>query len=250
MLCDRISNYGLLTVRYRQPGTSVWEMVDTNGGYAELPVDATLAWEYNVRNECDGVFSDWSPLFTYDPATAPQPAVASILADRCTEADAVSIYWTRTAAHTNMKMRLRPYADQAAPWVEVNNATGRRRLTDLLPETLYEYQYRIRTNEVWTDWTTTSLYFTTQSLDISTAIVAQEAVQLTLAPNPATDVLHISGLAPGLIHLRVFDALGKPVLAAARADAALDVRALPAGHYVLEVLGKEGPVRARFVMVN
>ncbi|MFZ1617363.1 MAG: ELWxxDGT repeat protein [Flavobacteriales bacterium] len=248
VLCDRISNYGLLTVRYRQPGSSIWEMVDTNGGYAELPVDATLPWEYNVRNECDGVLSDWSPLFTYDPATQPQPAEASILADRSTEADAVSIYWTRTAAHTNMKMRFRPYADQTAPWVEVNNATGRRRLTDLLPETLYEYQYRIRTNDVWTDWTTTSLYFTTQSLDISTAIVAQDAVQLTLSPNPATDMLHISGLAPGIAHLRVFDALGKCVLAAARADGTLDVRSLRPGHYVLEVLGNAGPVRARFVV--
>ena len=247
VLCDRISNYGLLTVRYRQPGSSIWETVDTNGGYAELPVDATLSWEYNVRNECDGVYSDWSPLFTYDPATQPEPTGASILADRSNEADAVSIYWTRTATHTNMKMRYRPYRDINAPWVEANNATGRRRLTELVPLTLYEYEYRFRSNGIWTDWSATPLYFATQTLDISTATEAQDAFRITVSPNPATKELRIAGLPPGDNVALVLDALGHTVTKGTVKNSLLETQNLHPGHYILVVQVQGEKHRIRFV---
>lgn len=247
VLCDRISSYGLLTVRYRQPGTPTWETVDTNGGYAELPVDATLSWEYNVRNECDGVYSDWSPLFTWDPAAQPQPAEASILADRFTEADAVSIYWTRSATHTNMKMRFRPYGDPDAPWVEANNATGRRRLSDLSPETLYEYDYRFKSNGTWTDWSATSLYFTTQTLNIPTAIGAQDAAGLTVSPNPAKDQLRISGLPAGEQEAWILDALGRTIRKGVVVNGLLGTQDLLPGNYMVVIQGKREKHHARFV---
>ncbi len=69
-----------------------------------------------------------------------------------------------------------------------------------------------------------------------------------LHPNPATDRINWHFSAPVQQHsVRVLDALGRPVLHNSAGAQSLDVSKLAPGQYVLEVQGKQGLMRARFV---
>lgn len=72
----------------------------------------------------------------------------------------------------------------------------------------------------------------------STGVVEAEAWPLGIAPNPATDRVQVTGRAVAGAHCVVRDLQGRTVLALRlRADGLVDVAALPAGTYVVELAG-------------
>lgn len=248
VIFDRQAEYGHHEVRYRTPGTETWEITTTGTGYAALDVDADQPWEYQVRSECDDVWTDWSALFLHDPVQDPiDPYVgASILADRGENATTMRIYWTRTDAYTHMQMRYRPYATPDQPWSMASNATGMRRLTDLSPETLYTYDFRFNDGTDWTPWSYSSLYFATQNPDFPTGVSAEARPTLGLSPNPATDVLCITGSYDASRPVRILDGTGRLVREGTAVGGRVQLHGLAPGSYVLEI-GKEVRQRARFL---
>lgn len=249
VLFDRQSEFGEHEVRYRMPGSQLWEITSTGTGLAELDVDLSLPWEYNVKLNCTGGSSTWSPLFTYDPSDGPMDpdSYASILGDRAEDATTMRIYWTRTALQVGMQMRYRPYADTNAPWTMASNATGMRRLTDLQPATLYTYEYRFNNGGGWTDWSYTPLYFATGTSDISTGIRSSRSDRLVAWPDPASDRLHINGLAQGTYTMRIMDAKGRYIANGIMTDGQIEVGFLMPGSYLIEIAGKKQRQVVRFM---
>lgn len=245
----RWADYGEKLVRYRPPGSLLWETTTTNTGFAELDVDAGQPLEFSVKVDCDGAWSEWSPLFSYDPAQVPTGLYqeGSIVADRGENATTMRIYWTRTPQVVAMQLRYRPYATPGQPWQFASDTTGMRRLTNLEPETLYTYDYRFNDGTVWSPWSSASLYFTTHTPDLTTAIGTNDAVSLSVMPNPAMDHLYVRGVGDAVEQAVILDELGRAVWRGPVVNGMLSIGHLQAGSYVL-VLQSEGRVRkARFV---
>jgi len=80
---------------------------------------------------------------------------------------------------------------------------------------------------------------------VSTGVAVQTEVGLTIAPNPVSDVLMISGV-PQNTSAQVIDATGKLVLQERTQGGRLHVGALPAGVYQLILTDQEGVHHARF----
>jgi ELWxxDGT repeat protein len=248
LVWNRIAEDGQYEVHYRHPGAADWSTVSSARGYAQLTVASAQAWEYQVRYLCGSEWSSWSGTQTYDPAAASPPGtLPAILADRDEDLTTMRIYWTRTPDYTNMQMRYRPYWQPAEPWTNASNGTGMRRLTDLLPGTLYEYQYRFGTAGAWAEWFPTSLYFVTRGTDIATGIDVVTAGNAVLYPNPSTGVVHIEGPLASAASVTIYDGMGCIVWKGLSQNGTLDLSLLRTGAYAMK-LSKDGhSVRQMFI---
>ena len=94
-----------------------------------------------------------------------------------------------------------------------------------MPETLYEYEYRFKSDGIWTDWYPTPLYFTTQTLNIFTAIGEHNEIGIALSPNPAMDQVQLSGLPAGDHDALVLDGLGRTIWKGILVNGMLDTKA-------------------------
>ncbi len=249
VVMDRLTDYGTKEVRYRAEGSTQWESVTTTTGYAELDVDAGQPWEFSVQVDCEGLWSEWSPLFTHDPLEVP-PGVyvdGSILADRHENATTVRIYWTRNGSNRGMQMRYRPYLDPGQPWTFASDTTGMRRLTGLSPLTLYTYEYRFNDGTVWSPWSYSPLYFTTQTPEITTSTGASVSATFTVKPNPAVDRIELMGMSGDGGAAMLLDPVGRAVWQGSVANGPLDIGHLAPGTYLLVVQQGGANRYARFV---
>lgn len=234
---DREAAYGLHEVQYRSTGMDPWQSLQTGTGYAELPVDPSVPWEYQVRRDCNGTWSDWGPLFSFDPdASLIDPFHgASILADRAEDATTMRILWTKGTGATAVQLRYRPEADASAPWAMASDSSGMRRITGLQPETLYRYEYRFHDGQYWMPWSYTPLFFATSTPDFPTGIPAHAAGAWSVWPNPATDRLHWAGPVIGPLAVRILDATGRAVWSGQLPERTMPVHFLQPGSYVLGI---------------
>jgi len=246
---DRTADYGARQIRYRQPGASQWETTATNTGYAELDVDADQAWEFDVQVDCEGTWSDWSPLFTYDPEQIPAGLYleGSILADRAENATTERIYWSRSSAQVAMQLRYKPFGAPSDPWTMAADTTGMRRLTGLQPETLYTYDHRFFDGVNWSPWSYAPLYFSTSTPEITTGLGQRTGAALSIAPNPAAEAITLAGLAATGQAVWIVDGLGRKVWESSLHELAVDIRQLQRGAYLLVVMDGETARTARFM---
>ncbi|MBR1834325.1 MAG: T9SS type A sorting domain-containing protein [Bacteroidales bacterium] len=75
-------------------------------------------------------------------------------------------------------------------------------------------------------------------------------VRLTVSPNPAHDYIVIDGMEGEMCHLQVVDVMGREVMTLDNLPAGqrVDIRALPAGHYVLRVTLAKGFATVKMVV--
>lgn len=77
---------------------------------------------------------------------------------------------------------------------------------------------------------------TTYEIHIVSSIGETNAWQFQLFPNPTSDLVHLQTAAPGLVTVQVRDGLGQLVVSETFAThATLDLSALPAGRYIVEM---------------
>lgn len=239
VIFDREAEYGLHEVQYRASGLDPWQSLQTGTGHAELPVDPALPWEYQVRRDCNGTWSEWGPLFSFDPAAPMFDGYYGpvIIADRCEDATTMRIYWTKGTGATAMQLRYRPEADASAPWNMASDSSGMRRITGLQPETLYRYEYRFHDGLYWMPWSYSPLFFATRTPEFPTGVQALAAGAWSVWPNPAEDLLHLGGPIGGPLAGRILDATGRTVWTGQIMGRTLPVHFLRPGSYILGIGG-------------
>jgi hypothetical protein len=235
---NRIPNAELYEVRYRKFGAPNWSTAITDRNYRTYSnlIEAT-DYEFEVRAQCNSSWTDWSPTHVQNTGETYTGTNPHIVAE-CSESPTIErIYWLKTDEIESLKMRYRPFG--TTTWVQTfTNANGYKRITDLLPNTLYEYEYQTMASGSWSLWSYSKRYFHTEA-QVVTSVSMAEASDVLIYPNPSNGIFHLE-MPKGFDNASysVFDLSGRQVIAAVAIEdelVPLDLSFLATGSYMLRI---------------
>ncbi|MCF8465570.1 MAG: T9SS type A sorting domain-containing protein [Flavobacteriales bacterium] len=235
---NRIPNAELYEVRYRKLGAPNWTTAITDRNYHTYTnlVEST-DYEFEVRAQCNSSWTNWSPTQVQNTGETYTGTNLHIVAE-CSESPTIErLYWLKTDEIESLKVRYRPFG--TTTWVQTfTNANGYKRITDLLPNTLYEYEYQTMAGGLWSLWSYSKRYFHTESQVVTSISIAEENEVLTY-PNPSNGIFRLE--MPNEFDnasYSVYDLSGQQVIApvAIKGDVVqLNLSFLATGIYILRV---------------
>lgn len=214
---------------------------------SEVDSASNLVWELSLI-EADAVYR--AHRYVWQPCS--RPSDASLFVDMITPSSG-RIHW---AAATN--------ASSYDLWYrKVGNATWKiktlpkllKKVTNLTPSTLYEYEVRSHCTNVPTTVSGFTAIKTFMTAPLKETLTGAEAATFTLYPNPVSNQLQITVYldeAQG-VSVSFYDMMGKEVFHSDQnVDTGgqllqYDVSGLPAGMYVAEVITAEGKMVQKFM---
>jgi ELWxxDGT repeat protein len=219
--------------RYMLAGGSAWITSATVNSYKELNnLTASSDYLFQVRAYCNGAWTAWSESTAYNSAFASNLSHIQVIAEKAENPTTERIYWLTSPQFAGIQLRYRPYG--SATWQTTGNTSGYKRLQNLMPSTLYEYQVRINYGSGTEEWPYGSRYFVTAT-DVVIGIneVPSTSFALSVYPNPAADAITITMPTPGGV--TIVNALGE-VIATFRVDqpTTFSLQNFAAGQYFLQ----------------
>lgn len=241
LIWNRIEGATKYQVRYRlQNAPASWVIKDVQFSFANFSLSANTEYYFQVRAFCNNVWTDWSDRLLYKSSVISDKYALYWVAERAENATTMRIYWVITSKLEKLQIRYRPVG--SATWLRKQNASGYIRLTELLPGTFYEYQYRAFTSGSWLSWSPSSFYFAMPE-DNTSAMAAQitkreNALSLLIAPNPAKDIIYIKTKIPSNSYFILTDATGNVLKTGILNNNSIDISGLKTGVFTI-VIQKE-----------
>ena len=255
-------------IRYRPVGTTTWKRRNTLVNFITL-VGLTPAteYEYQIRVRCETGLTDWSELFFFTTQEGMDQTECTNLTPiepvQTTPNSAV-ISWNAVPGAFLYRLSYRA-AGTNDPWKRINSPDTMVFISNLLPQTEYEYIVKTLCVFGWTPWSD-SYFFTTagvllnQEQNSGSSVAAQTdrtqsytTEDLKLFPNPATDRLTIQWPYQSRedeVGISIRDLSGKLLYTSYSTQNELEISLdkWPAGIYILQ-LTREGqaPLIRRFV---
>ena len=194
-LWNTVKNSSMYEFRYRLVGNNVWTTLQIDKTYLELPnLQINSSYQYQIKANCNGIWSNWSPTNTYNTNFTNTLNALGIIAEKQEDSTTQRIYWIYSPSVELLQIRYRPY--MSATWTTVNDDDGYKKLTGLLPNTFYEYQYRAKTNGNWNNWTS-NFYFNTAAHQPNVPIITSDSVNVTFRVNmeneTVTGIVYLEG---------------------------------------------------------
>jgi len=254
-------------IRYRPVGATTWKKRNTLVNFTTL-VGLTPAteYEYQIRVRCETGLTDWSDLFFFTTQEGMDQTECTNLIPiepvQSTPNSAV-ITWHPVPESYLYRLSYRPVGTNA-PWERINSLDTTVLISNLIPQTEYEYIVKTLCVFGWTPWSD-PYFFNTNGLLLNqeqnhgsaatqtTRIHGQTTEELRLFPNPATDQLTIQWpyqSANEEVGISIRNLSGKLLYTSYSSQNELEISLdkWPAGIYILQ-LTREGqaPLIRRFV---
>lgn len=253
LLWNRVLTADQYQVRYRKAGTTVWTTNSTDRNYRTLnSLSTDTDYEFEIQTYCNGTWSDWSPTATFNSGTTYTGSNLHIVAEVSESPTTERLFWLKTDGIESFRMQYRSFGSSI--WdATVTNATGHIRIQNLLPNTLYEYQYKTMQNGIWSDWNYSYRYFHTEK-NLITSVVDSNPYAVSIHPNPNNGIFNITLTnASGDVEISVVDMLGKEVHwqhATAAETISIDLHDVLDGMYLLRLRHDGAPWSARPIVVS
>jgi ELWxxDGT repeat protein len=185
LIWGRSEGAGAYQVRFREQGNSAWDTVSTLVSYQIFAsFDTTKNYLFQVRTLCSGGYSNWSDTVVYNPLYKGTGTAPFMLAERAEDSTVMRLYWLQSSDIQLVQFRYRPYG--SGTWITTSNSNGYRRITGLLPNTLYEYNFRAQVGGVLQPWPLLTYYFVTGGSPVTVIHeIENDKPQLLVYPNPA-----------------------------------------------------------------
>lgn len=181
------------TVFFRESGITQWDSVTTTQTYfAWNQLNAITDYEFRVQVNCYNGTSLLSEVIVHNTGFIGSDYNVTMLGDKPESETVHRLYWLRSSPIAAIQIRYKPYGSPT--WNTVNNSSGYRRLTNLIPATLYEYQVRPDYGGVFGQWSVSSLYFYTRNTLLTDIPLLETTTRsLRVFPNPATNKVWLIG---------------------------------------------------------
>mgnify|MGYP001262210025 CR=1 FL=1 len=232
---NRIENTTLYEIRYQQTGTGMWNTLTTNKSYCALNnLIPSNDYDYQLRSYCDGSWTNWSATSTFNSSFSFSDYIVHILAERCENDSTIRIYWMPSTQIQNLQIRYRPFG--TSNWTVVSNTNGFKRISGLLPNTLYAYQYRANYGGTWDQWSSFEFYFVTLN-DVTTGIEDSEisSNEIAIYPNPTMDHLSFPSIEFDSFEYFIFDENSKLVQSGFAKNKSIEISSLANGIYFVKI---------------
>ncbi|MBL0071715.1 MAG: T9SS type A sorting domain-containing protein [Bacteroidetes bacterium] len=143
-------------------------------------------------------------------------------------------------------MQIRYRVAGTTTWQTVSNSNGYRRLTGLIPDTFYEYQWRANWGGTWDQWFPSTLYFYTKNETLTGVadIIPDNMVPL-IYPNPVSN--NLQGNFPDETEYYITDISGRICQQGFFNNNNVNVTSLESGLYILIVHGGISNSSIKFV---
>ena len=224
---------------YRQAGSPTWNSVVVSQSFIRLPdLDPSTDYEYKVSAFCQGSWTPFSDIAVYNTAFFQNDYIVHILADRSENDTTHRIYWLKTPQIDTLQIRYRPYG--TTTWTTVSNNNGYKRISQLLPNTFYEYSYRAYYGGAWDLWYNNSLFFLTTD-ETFTGIDEIDSEQISnVFPNPSLNTITIPETTEAISEFKIFDLSGQQIENGKLVSTTIDISSLASGMYHLQLIKKDG----------
>lgn len=176
---NTVDNNSQYQFRYREVGTTNWTTINTDKTYTQVNnLTPNTDYDYQIRTQCGSSWTTWSAVQSYNTSTIGNSNTPHILAEKQEDSTTQRLYWYRSSAINTVQFRYRPFNSNAA-WITTGNNNGFKKLNNLIPNTFYEYQYRVNTGG-WGNWTS-NLYFNTASSSVisNPPIIIPDSINIT-----------------------------------------------------------------------
>ncbi len=144
----------LFQIRIRIAGEDEWEEFELEEAEAFFEdLEPETEYEYQIQALCEEEWTEYSESFFFttleemEECDLPQTSSAYL-----PEPNLALINWPDVPDAIKYRFRFR-IKGSGASWVKTTNEDTWRELEDLEPETIYQYQIRVKCEEGWTDWT-------------------------------------------------------------------------------------------------
>lgn len=239
-------------VRYRIKGTTDWTVAGTSNTFRTVgALIPNKYYQFKLRSQCDGgTWSDFTEIGEFYTSTCDIPlGVTSIYLNP----DRVRLRWDIDPNAFKNRVAYRPVGS-GIPWLLKGNTPGNNfiYLTELTPNTLYEYKVRTRcNNDEWSAFSEKFFFDTTPPM----SRLSNESAIAKLYPNPSHGELNVSfeTITAGDVQLVVADMNGKQLIfqdnyyEAGNNKEQLDVSQLSSGYYSLIVYSGDDVNVMKFV---
>lgn len=239
------------TVLYRQSTAPAWDSVTTTDSYfAWNTLSPASDFEFLLRVNCNSGAQLFSDTVFYNTAFTGNDYIVHVLGDKSESETVHRLYWLQSPLINSIQIRYRP--NGTTTWNTVNNNNGYRRLTNLQPSTLYEYQVRANIGGTWDVWSVTSLYFYTRDNSLTgEPNELSEVDDGMLYPNPASDMVIIKG--KPLVDdfdILIADLPGRIVSRIKGNNRQFSVAGLPSGVYLVIISDRHEQMVSRLTVVR
>ncbi|MEM6631460.1 MAG: fibronectin type III domain-containing protein [Bacteroidota bacterium] len=141
------SGYGF---RYRVLGTTTWTILEASANGLTLEdLSSETTYEWQVRTDCGDTASDWVSGTNFQTLMTPCIPPTGLTVSELTNVSA-TLSWTVVAGATDYDLRYRVQGTTA--WIDLDIAAGTTSLTELTPNTTYEWQVRSNCTANQSDW--------------------------------------------------------------------------------------------------
>lgn len=231
------------TVQLKEVGTGVWTSYNagTNTTFTFTGLSPLKNYQYKVINVCSTLPGSpilYGPVFTFATPEATGCGLAQNISVENITATSADITWDAQPAH-RFRIRIRPVGSGTWTIYSISGSNTSFSLSSLNPATTYEFQIRTQCvqNGPWSGFTAVNT-FSTPALRISESVNNQT---VSLYPNPVTNMLNIvRALDENQEYsIVVLNTLGQVMLTAnhiSNSQTALDLSALPAGIYMVNII--------------
>lgn len=234
LVWDRTPQATQYEVRYRMASQPTWIQTGAPRSFIQLNnLTTATGYEAQVRAFCNSNWTDWSDTVAFATGLWTQNNYLNMVAERAEDATTMRLYWLPSEVIVGTNFRYRPYG--TTTWQSFTNNSGYRRIQNLLPGTLYEYQSRIDYGDGYMDWPFGSRYFLTEDVATSITQPASAFHATSVYPVPTSGILTVvrPDNTPGIV--RVIDANGREHMAVLISGTAsqIDISLLPDGLYLI-----------------
>jgi len=234
LVWDRTPQATQYEVRYRIATQPTWTSMVAPRSYTQLNnLTTATAYEAQVRAYCNSTCTDWSDTVAFTSGLWTQNDYLDMVAERAEDATTMRLYWLPSEIVVSANFRYRPYG--TTTWQSFTNNTGYRRIQNLLPGTLYEYQSRFDLGSGYTEWPLSSRYFLTDDVATSIPMPVLTSNGASVYPVPTTGSITITDSNGAAGTARVIDASGRTCMEVQVSGPVshIDLSPLPDGLYLI-----------------
>lgn len=158
-----ISNAVQYRIGLRKQGTTQWtnqNVTISQANYTNL--ESGTSYEYRIRTQCPSGWVSWSGISSINTTENNGGNACDTPADvqaSNVSSTAASISWS--TANDAIRYQLRYRVQGISTWMRINSNSPNVNLTNLLPNTSYQYKMRTRCQSGWTSYTSVQTFKTT-----------------------------------------------------------------------------------------
>lgn len=234
LVWDRTPQAAQYEVRHRMANQPTWTNTSAPRSYLQLNnLPTSTACQAQVRAYCNSTWTEWSDTVAFTTGLWTQNSYLNMVAERAEDPTTMRLFWLPSEVIVNTNFRYRPYG--STTWQSFTNNSGYRRIQNLLPGTLYEYQSRIDYGDGYMDWPFGSRYFLTEDLATSITVPTASSNGTSVYPVPTTGQVTISRTIGTPVTVRVVDPTGRVCMEVPVSGhvARIDLGPLPDGLYLI-----------------